>query len=313
MKITRRDFLKYCGVSAAVLGLSGTDLFRLEQALANDSAPTVLWLQGSSCTGCSMSFLNHFSSQPNYPKSADDVLINYINLAYHPNLMALAGEDARELAEAAYAQGGYVLAVEGGVPTAFGGATCWAWSYKASNGAWVDETFEEVVRRYAVKASAILSIGTCAAYGGIPASGSNPTGVRGVGDLTGQRTINIGGCPPHPDWVVWSIAQLLAGNSISTDGSGRPTRIFQNTVHSQCPRRYRDDDADTFGTSDCLEELGCRGKSTSGNCPTQLWNDGVNWCVNANAPCYACTEPEFPGAAPFYQEVEGGGSDEYDD
>ena len=35
MGITRRDFLKYCGLSAAALGLSSLDLVRLEQALAN--------------------------------------------------------------------------------------------------------------------------------------------------------------------------------------------------------------------------------------------------------------------------------------
>lgn len=287
MQITRRDFLKICGVSAAALGLSGTDLVRLEQALAAPDAPTVLWLQGSGCTGCSMSFLNYISSSGD----AGDVLINSINLAYHPNLMGAAGQTAAQAAYEAYNQGGYVLAVEGGVPTAFGGRACWAWTYDGN-----EETFQSVVTKLAGKAAAILSIGTCAAWGGIPASGVNivnPTQVKGVSAVTGKTTINIAGCPPHPDWVVWTIVQLLLGNNISRDSDGRPTALFGPTVHSQCPRRNNPER--------CLAPKGCRGPETHANCPTNLWNNWTNWCVDANAPCYACTEPTFPGTASLYE------------
>ncbi len=126
MAITRRDFLKYCGLSAVALGLSSTDLLQIEESLANPAGPTVIWLQGASCTGCSMSFLNRISTSA--PTTAADVLINSINLTYHSNLMALAGQSAANIAEQAYNTGGYILAVEGGVPTAFGGRTCWAWT-----------------------------------------------------------------------------------------------------------------------------------------------------------------------------------------
>ena len=91
MEISRRDFLKYCGLTAAVLGLSATELSLLEDALADPNAPQVLWLQGSGCTGCSISFLNYISTSA--PTSAADILINNINLAYHPNLMSLAAQD----------------------------------------------------------------------------------------------------------------------------------------------------------------------------------------------------------------------------
>ena len=94
MKITRRDFLKLCGLSAAAMGLSATDLVRLEDLFASPKGPTVIWLQGSACTGCSVSFLNRISASA--PLTAADVLIESINLTYHPNLMALAGQDAVE-------------------------------------------------------------------------------------------------------------------------------------------------------------------------------------------------------------------------
>ena len=285
MPITRRDFLKYCGVSAVALGLTSTDLLQMEELLANPNGPSVIWLQGSSCTGCSMSFLNRISTAA--PTTAANVLLNSINLVYHPNLMAKAGQSAVDLAKAAYAKGGYILAVEGGVPTAFGGRTCWAWTY---NG--VDVTFQQVVTDLAAKASGILAIGTCASFGGIPAAAPNPTAIKSVKAVTGKTTINIAGCPPHPDWIVYVVAQLLLGRSIPVDASGRPTALYNQTVHSQCPRN---DDPER-----CLAPRGCRGPGTHANCPTLMWNNGTNWCVNANAPCYACTEPTFPGASSLY-------------
>jgi hydrogenase small subunit len=285
MGITRRDFMKYCGISAAALGLSSADLLQMEELLANPGGPTVIWLQGSSCTGCSMSFLNRIATVA--PQTAANVLTDSINLVYHPNLMTVAGQDAAAVAKAAYDQGGYVLAVEGGVPTAFGGRACWAWTY---NG--VDVTFQRAVKDLASRAAAILSIGTCSSYGGIPAAGSNPTAVKSVKAVTGKATINIAGCPPHPDWIVYPIAQLLAGKSIPLDSKGRPTALYGKTVHSACPRNQDPDR--------CLSQKGCRGPGTNANCPTNLWNNGTNWCINANAPCYACTEPTFPGTSSLY-------------
>jgi hydrogenase small subunit len=292
MNISRRDFLKYCGLSATALGLSAVDLGQLEKALASPSGPSVLWLQGAACTGCSVSLLNRISATS--PKSAADLLINYINLVYHPNLMALAGDSAVAQAEQIYANGGYVLAIEGGVPTAFGGNTCWPWE---SNGRAVP--FNEAVIRLAGKAAAILCIGTCAAWGGIPAVPPNPMGVKGVKAVTGKNTINIAGCPPHPDWIFWAVAQLLLGKTITLDSYGRPTYLFNRTVHDQCPRREREE-TEQFGRDGyCLKELGCRGPETRCNCPITRWNNQVSWCVEVNAPCIGCTEPGFPGSESF--------------
>ena len=169
MKVSRRDFLKFLGASAATLGLSATDLGKVAEGPGESGRSFRHLASGRRVHGCSESFLNRISSATSEPKTAADVLINSINLMYHPNLMALAGEDAVDQAEAAYNKGGYVLAVEGGIPTAFGGNTCWAWSVGGA-----EVTFQEAVTTLAGRAAAILCIGTCASWGGIPAAPPTP-------------------------------------------------------------------------------------------------------------------------------------------
>ena len=299
MEITRRNFLRYCGASAAALGLTSTDLGLLEKALANPDAPSVVWLQGAGCYGCSMSFLNRISATA--PTTAADVLVNSINLVFHPALMSLAGEMAVAAAKLASAKP-FVLVVEGGVSTAFNGAACFAWKWAGR-----DVTFKDAVKEFAAKAAVIVCVGTCASFGGIPAAPPNPTMIQSVKAATGKSTINIAGCPPHPDWTVWAIVQLLLGKAIPTDLNGRPTQFYSRTVHSQCPRLERDE-AERFGVDYyCLKELGCRGPRTRANCPVIRFNNSVNWCIDANAPCIGCTEPTFPSASAFYSGVGRGG------
>lgn len=296
-QVSRRNFLKFCTASAVVAGVDPFDMIGLNRAMANPAGPTVLWLQGSGCTGCSISFLNYIS--PVAPTDAADVLINYINLAYHPNLSPSAGESVAALIQKVRDSGNFILAVEGGVPTKFNGGACYAWSAQG-----VDVTFAEAVKDLASRASQVLSIGACSAFGGIPAAPPNPTGVVSVASLTGRSTINIAGCPPHPDWIVRVIVQLLQGKAIALDSAGRPTQLFGRTVHSQCPRREREE-ANTFGiANECLIELGCHGPVTRANCPTNLWNNKINWCIGANGLCLGCTGADFPTNPLFHQHYD---------
>jgi len=297
MKVSRRDFLKYCMGSAAALGLECSVLGALEKALATGAGPQIIWIAASNCTGCTVSLANRISTEQ--PAGAAELLINTINLAYHPNLMGAAGSLAVQNAINAENSQYFVLAVEGGVPTAFGGRCCYVWR---ENGQ--DKTAMEVVERLAPKAKAVLSIGTCASFGGIPGASPNPTGIRSVQDLTGVSTINIPGCPSHPDWIVGTIAKLLAGSAVDLDSSGRPTDYFTSNIHSTCPRNGQQW-ASSFGQEGlCLRDRGCKGPNTWGDCTSRKWNGGANWCVGANAPCIGCTEKGFPDQfSPFYSSV----------
>lgn len=297
-QIGRREFLKYCIGSAAALGLNASVIGKLEKALAADGAglPTVIWLNGANCTGCTVSLANLVGSQA--PTDVADLLVNTINLAFHPNLMGAAGDLAvKSLKEAAAAD--FILAVDGGIPTAFDGHTCMLWT---ENGREV--TAKEAVLSLAPRAKAVLCIGTCSSFGGMPSGNPNPTGIKSVSELTGLQTINIPGCPAHPDWVVWTVAQLLAGLAPALDRDGRPASLFageSRNVHERCPREERGE-AGSFGVEGrCLKRLGCKGPRTQADCPTRRWNNGTNWCVGANAVCLGCTEKGFPDLfSPFY-------------
>jgi hydrogenase small subunit len=295
MKVSRREFLKYCTASAAALGLTSA-LGPLAKALAAGSGPPIIWLSAASCTGCTVSLANRISGTA--PVDVADLLINTINLAYHPNLMGAAGDLAVETLRTVD-DGSFILAVEGGIPTIFNGKTCFLWS---ENG--VDVTAMEAVNELAAKAAKIICVGTCSAYGGIPAGKPNPTAIKSVKALTGKSTINIPGCPPHPDWIVWTIAQLLAGKNPSLDSYGRPTALFGSYVHTNCPRKNAQWATSLSQTNRCLINLGCKGRTTKADCPTRKWNNGVNWCVGADSLCQGCTNSTFPDAyAPLFSTM----------
>ncbi|MBW1829973.1 MAG: iron hydrogenase, partial [Deltaproteobacteria bacterium] len=162
-EVSRRNFIKYCIASAAALGLNLTVLGKLEQVLAaGGNAPTVIWLNGANCTGCTVSLANLFSTQE--PTDVADLLVNTIDLAFHPNLMGAAGDLAVAQLKSA-ASGSFILAVDGGIPTAFGGRTCMVWTEGGR-----EITAMEAVKELAPKAAVVLSIGTCASFGGVPAA-----------------------------------------------------------------------------------------------------------------------------------------------
>jgi [NiFe] hydrogenase small subunit len=150
----------------------------------------------------------------------------------------------------------------------------------------------------------VIALGTCASFGGLAAAAPNPTGAKGVNDALGSQlnvpVVNLSGCPPNPVNFVGTIADyLLNGRLPSLDSLGRPLFAYRNSVHSQCPYHERE--------SRCLEDYGCKGKRCHNNCPTQKFNDGTSWPVQAGHPCIGCSEPGFwDTMTPFYVE-----SDEY--
>ena len=271
----------------------------------------VAWIQGGTCTGCSVSVLNTL-----YP-SIKNVLIDevvpgqHLSLKFHATVMAGAGDPViKVLEDTGKQKSGFVLVVEGSVSTADGGIYCC-----------VGEKGEKPIplRQWVTdlgkNALAVIALGTCASFGGIPAGRPNLSGSKGVMDVfkeAGITTplINIPGCPPHPDWFVGTVARVLVAGLPGADDIDallRPKDFYGQLIHENCPRRAYFDEgkfAKKHGDPGCLYELGCKGPITYADCPIRHWNSGVNWCVDSGAGCQGCTQPEFPdGFGAFYEKV----------
>jgi len=297
-KLSRRDFLRVCAGTTAAISLSGFLAPFMKEAVAA-GAPPVIWIQGASCTGCSISLLN--TVHPDIQK----VLTEVISLTYHPNISAAAGDLA--IKEAIYGvaeanPGNFFLVVEGAVPTGANGHFCMVGE---ENGEPI--VFEKLVKDIGGKANAILNFGTCSSYGGIPATPPNPTECVPVSQVVKDvPCINVPGCPPHPDWMVGTIAHVLLYNDIpELDSYGRPKMFFNTIIHDNCQRRQYFENgifAKTFGDPGCMLELGCKGPFAHCDATNRMWNNGTNWCVKCGAVCIGCTEPQFPGW-PMYERM----------
>lgn len=273
------------------LGLSvSPGVLKVLEAAAGGNPP-VLWIQGQGCTGCSVSLLNSV-----HPDIAE-VLLEIISLKFHPNVMAGSGDVSLKAINEAYEKGGYILILEGSIPTDKDGIYC-----KIG-----EETLFSLIKRLSEKASAMVAVGTCASYGGIPGGSPNPTGAKGLGEVVEKPILNIPGCPSHPDWIIGSLVHVLMFGMPKLDEKRRPAFFYPKTIHEQCQNYAlfsKGEFAKRLSEKGCLIALGCKGSLTSSDCSSRLWNNGVNWCIGAKAPCIGCTEPDFPDKlSPLYTHI----------
>ena len=141
----------------------------------------VVWLPCAACTGCSVSVLNSVS--PTIKNVLVDEVIpgKHVSLKVHPTVMAGAGDQVEK--ELDSLEPGYVLVVEGAIPTKDDGVY----------GEFAGKTMIERLTTLAKDAVAILALGTCASYGGIPAGDPNPTGCKSVSEVLKEaKTRGVG-------------------------------------------------------------------------------------------------------------------------
>ena len=301
-ELTRRDFLKYCAVTAAAFGLADSVVPRMAEALGSAlSKPPVIWIEGADCAGCSESFLANFNPGP------AEIILDKISLRYHETVMNASGSLAESVLEDTYNKGQYVLVVEGAIPTKEDGRFCTV----------AGETFAHLTTRLAQKAAVIIAVGSCATYGGIPAA-CDLTGAVGVSGLfNGQmdgKIINLPTCPLKPDHFVATVLYYLTEHKIPPrDRYLRPTAFYGMLLHDNCPRRghfeageFLTDWNDPNQNRWCLFKKGCKGPWTYTDCSLHQWNDNVNFCIGASGPCAGCSQPEFyAGFTPLYAEQAG--------
>lgn len=293
----RRQFLKAAAALSAAFGatnLPGPVLAALKK-IDPATVPKIVYLQGLSCTGCSVSLLQAADPSPL------SLITDYSKLAFHADLSAISGKGALDLINEYISgrAGEYFLAVEGAIPEQMPEACRIG-----------DKTFARYLEEAAATMSGAVAVGACACDGGIPGTEGNPTGAIGLRDFYKKRGIDkmivhIRGCSVHPDWL-WQTIVHLVKVGVPELINGAPALFYGKKVHESCPR-YHDFQEEIFakklGDKGCLFKLGCLGPVTAADCPTRWWNGSQNWCIGANAPCIGCASPDFAKkkSLPFYR------------
>lgn len=298
--VSRRDFVKFVGAVAGMLGLESSFVPQIAHALQTKKKLPLVWLEFQDCAGNTESFLR--AAKP----SIDEIVLEAISLNYHETIMAAAGHLAEEVLTRTVREnpGGYLAVVEGSIPMADGGVYCTIGG----------RTAVQIAREVCGNALATIAAGTCACFGGIPAAAPNPTGAVSVSAaVPGIKVINLSACPFNAANVTAVLVHYLTFSKFpATDALGRPLFAYGKRIHDACERRAHFDAgqyAEQFGDEGhrhgyCLYKLGCKGPATHQNCPTVRWNEGMSWPVGSGAPCFGCAEPYFwDTMTPFYARL----------
>lgn len=166
--VSRRGFLKYCAATASMMALPPSMVPAVAQALEKARRPSVIWLSFQECTGCTESLTRSHSP------SVENLIFDHISLDYHHTLQVASGDAAEAAREAAMHEneGKYIVVVDGSIPLANPG-------YSAIAGISNLQMLEETV----AGAAAVVAVGSCAAFGGLPHANPNPTGAVSVGEI----------------------------------------------------------------------------------------------------------------------------------
>ncbi len=300
--VSRRHFLTFCGklMVVAPAGLAITNYLSpsaVAATVGRARRPSVIWLHMQDCTGCTETLLR--TSEPDLAS----LLFDVISLDYHETVMAASGHDAEAALHDAMEQnkGKYVLVVEGSIPTKENGAYL---KIGGRNGI-------DMLKEVAANSAAVISMGSCSSWGGVPSSNINPTGATGVDSIIKDKpVINIPGCPPNPYVLLATVLEYASTGKVpKLDALGRPKFAYDKTIHEHCPRRAHFDAgqfAAQFGDSGhregwCLYKLGCKGPVTHAPCSTRHFNEVVDcWPIGIGAPCVGCTEKDIAFTVPIF-------------
>ena len=221
----RRDFVKFCTLAAANLGLQSTMVPHVVKALETKPRPAIYWLNFAACTCCTESLI-----KSSHPLIADAIL-GIISLDYMETIQTAAGHQAEEILWNGIKEnaGNYLLAVEGSVPTKDGGIYCTVGGMTAI----------DYLHKAAAGTKAIVSVGSCASFGCVTTAHPNPTGCRPIHRLIKDKlVVNLPGCPPIADVLAGTIVHLVTFDQLpELDALHRPKVFYGQRIHDKCYRR----------------------------------------------------------------------------
>lgn len=294
---SRRDFLKFCSMIAAYMGLQTAGAAQVAEALRTSPRLPIIWLHFQECTCCSESFIR--SSHP----IVADIILDKISLDYTETLMAASGHQAEAAMQKTMKDhyGEYILCVEGSVPMGNDGAYCCIGGRSAA----------DILQETAEGAKAIICWGSCASNGCVQAAKPNPTTATPIHKLIkGKPIVKVPGCPPIGEVMAGTLIHLLTfGKLPELDGIGRPKAFYSKRVHDTCYRRPFYDAGmfvETFDDENakrgyCLYKVGCKGPSTYNACSVVKWNNGTSYPIQSGHGCFGCSEANFWDNGPIYE------------
>jgi hydrogenase small subunit len=290
----------------------------------------VYWLAGMSCDGCSIAVTG--ATNPGIEGLlAGTVPAMPQMILQHPVLAVDAGVEFVDTFRTAW-QGElgapYVVVYEGSIADERIAAR--TGGYFSAMGVEEREGFPqpqpvptaEWLKRLAPGAAAVIAIGTCATWGGVPSAEGNPTNAMSVMDFLGKDfrsafglpVINIPGCAPVGDNFTETVFAVLLflqglGPLPAFDELGRPAWLFTETVHQGCTRAgYYEEGmfAKEYGDPECLVDIGCWGPVVNCNIVKRGAINHMGGCMKAGGICIGCTMPGFPDKfSPFYKAAPG--------
>jgi hydrogenase small subunit len=285
--MSRREFMKFCSFMSGTLALSADKTGLIAEALEAPARVPVIWLEFQDCAGCTESFLR--ASRP----TAAELVLDILSVDYHETIMAASGHRAEDAKKTTIEAGGYLLVVEGSVPTAEDGVYC------CIGGRTALDILDEAVSN----ATAVIAVGTCATFGGIPKANPNPTGAVGVMELVKDKpVVNLAGCPYNVVNLTATVVHYLTfGELPEMDELHRPLFAHGKRIHDNCERRGHFDAGrfvEQWGDEGhrqgwCLYKMGCKGPITYHNCPSVRYNEGASWPIGSGHGCIGCSEPDF--------------------
>jgi len=183
--VSRRDFLRFCTGVAIAVGLPVEMGARIAEAAASPKRPPVLWLSAQECTGCTETLLR--ATHP----TLENLILELVSLDYHETLNAGSGLQAEEARVKSMREnkGKYILVVDGSIPVKDGGIYC-----KIGG-----KTVQSLLEEMGAGAAAVIAIGSCSSWGGLPSADPNPTGATPAHVVLKNKgiktpVINIPGC-----------------------------------------------------------------------------------------------------------------------
>lgn len=264
-----------------------------ENATPLPDRAALVWLSCGGCDGCTMSVLGAVSPTLEELLGGELTDVPTVELI-HPVVSLDSGNSyVRRLEEAA--NGGldpFLLVVEGAL---FDERLAGDGSFSGlgeRDGQPIP--VEEWVRMLAPEAAAVIAIGTCATWGGIPAATGSVTGAMGIGrfigsDFTskaGLPIVNVPGCAPNGDAFIDTLAyvflHLAALVPLDLDELGQPRWLYSDATRVQGPALpWAGPPRATAATAQCPV-------------PERGWINRVGGCAAVGGACNGCTRPDFP-------------------